>query len=108
MDSVGDIIPFAKEMVNQRPSKCLLKVYVLGSSLAMLGAVGGVVETLLQAFSEQERVEDPPAGRIMGGKIKNEKKKTKMTLTSTTVHPETSATAKAVLLRGTANRSHAS
>lgn len=108
MDSVGDIIPFAKEMVNQRPSKCLLKVYVLGSSLAMLGAVGGMVETLLQAFSEQERVEDAPAELITEGKIKNEKKKKKTTLTSTPVHPEARTSAKAVLLRGTANRSHAS
>lgn len=105
MDSVGDIIPFAKEMVNQRPSKCMLKVYVLGSSLAMLGAVGGVVETLLQAFSEQQRVEDPEL--IMEEKMTREKKK-KKTWTSTSVHPEMKTTAKVVHLRGSANRSHAS
>lgn len=107
MDSVGEIIPFAKEMVNQRPSKCMLKVYVLGSSLAMLGAVGGVVETLLQAFSEQEMAEDPPAELIVEGEMKRDKKR-KKTWASTSVHPEMRTTAKVVHLRGSANRSHAS
>lgn len=102
MDSVGEIIPFAKEIVNQRPSKCMLKVYVLGSSLAMLGAVGGVVETLLQAFSEQQRVEEPES--LLEGTMTRGKR----TCTSTSVHPEMKTTAKVDHLRGSANRSHAS
>lgn len=109
MDSVGEIIPFAKEMVTQRPSKCMLKVYVLGSSLAVLGVVGGVVETLLQAFSEQERAEDPAAELIMEGRVRREtKKKEENKLTSPSVHPIMKTRATAIHPRGSATRSHAS
>lgn len=61
MESLGEMIPFAKEMLNQRPSKHMLKIYMLGSSLALLGLVGGLVETLLMPFVEQQMVTEPPA-----------------------------------------------
>lgn len=60
MESLGEVIPFAKEMLNQRPSKHMLKIYMLGSSLALLGLVGGLVETLLLPFVEQQNVSEPP------------------------------------------------
>lgn len=64
MESLGEVIPFAKEMLNQRPSKHMLKIYMLGSSLALLGLVGGLVRTLLLPFVEQQIVTEPPAELI--------------------------------------------
>lgn len=64
METFGEIIPFAKEMLNQRPSKGMLKIYVLGSSLTMLAVVGGLVEMLLLPSGEQETAEDTPAELI--------------------------------------------
>lgn len=64
MESLGEVIPFAKEMLNQRPSKHMLKIYMLGSSLALLGLVGGLVKTLLLPFVEQQIVTEPPAELI--------------------------------------------
>lgn len=64
MESLGEVIPFAKEMLNQRPSKHMLKIYMLGSSLALLGLLGGLVKTLLLLFVEQQIVTEPPAELI--------------------------------------------
>ncbi|XP_037313289.2 G0/G1 switch protein 2-like [Pungitius pungitius] len=61
METIGEIIPFAKEMLNQRPSRGMLKVYMLGSTMAVLGVVGGLVETYLLPFAEQEAAEEAPA-----------------------------------------------
>ncbi|XP_045911149.1 G0/G1 switch protein 2 [Micropterus dolomieu] len=65
METISEIIPFAKEMLNQRPSRGMLKIYMLGSTLAMLGVVGGLVETILMPFIQQDAVEDTPEGLIM-------------------------------------------
>lgn len=64
METIGEIIPFTKEMLNQRPSTGVLKIWVLGSSLTMLTVVGGLVEMLLLPFGEQETAEDTPAELI--------------------------------------------
>uniref|UniRef100_A0A3B3H4E0 Uncharacterized protein n=1 Tax=Oryzias latipes TaxID=8090 RepID=A0A3B3H4E0_ORYLA len=37
MDSMQELIPFAKEMLRQKPGRGLLKIYLLGSVLAVLG-----------------------------------------------------------------------
>ncbi|MEQ2159456.1 hypothetical protein GOODEAATRI_023053, partial [Goodea atripinnis] len=34
MENLSDIIPFAKEMLRQRPTRSMLKIYMLGSTLA--------------------------------------------------------------------------
>lgn len=46
-----ELIPFAKEMLSQRPSRGLLKVYLVGSVFALLGTVIGLVETVCHPFS---------------------------------------------------------
>lgn len=61
MESFGEMIPFAKEMLNQRPSRHMLKIYMLGSSLALLGLLGALVEALLLPFVERRFVTEPPA-----------------------------------------------
>lgn len=119
METIGEIIPFAKEMLNQRPSRGMLKIYVLGSTLAMLGVVGGLVETVLLPFTEQETVEDVPAEQIREEEEKKEKKQA-VKSQSTLVHPEVVNVPESVVievkakhlvtagLRSSANRLHAS
>uniref|UniRef100_A0A671W3V3 G0/G1 switch 2 n=1 Tax=Sparus aurata TaxID=8175 RepID=A0A671W3V3_SPAAU len=43
MENMQELIPFAKEMLSQRPSRGLLKVYLVGSVFAVLGTVIGLV-----------------------------------------------------------------
>ncbi|KAL6119424.1 g0s2 [Pungitius sinensis] len=59
----------------------MLKVYMLGSTMAVLGVVGGLVETYLLPFAEQEAAEDAPAGLSV-------KKEKKLALNASLVHPE--------------------
>lgn len=72
METISEIIPFAREMMNQKPSRGMLKIYMLGSTLAMLGVVGGLVETVLLPFAEPEVIEDIPA-KVIVEKKKKEK-----------------------------------
>lgn len=64
MESTGKIISFVKRILSQWPSKGTLKIYALGSTLAMLGVVGGLVEALLLPFVEQGLVEDTSANLV--------------------------------------------
>ncbi|KAK2914590.1 G0/G1 switch protein 2-like [Channa argus] len=54
MDNMQELIPFAKEMLSQKPSRGLLKVYLVGSVFAVLGTVIGLVETVCHPFSSGE------------------------------------------------------
>ncbi|XP_054473434.1 G0/G1 switch protein 2-like [Anoplopoma fimbria] len=54
MESMQELIPFAKEMLSQKPSCGLLKVYLVGSVFAVLGTVIGLVETVCHPFSSGE------------------------------------------------------
>uniref|UniRef100_A0A3B5B075 G0/G1 switch 2 n=1 Tax=Stegastes partitus TaxID=144197 RepID=A0A3B5B075_9TELE len=42
MENIQELIPFAKEMLSQKPSRGLLKVYLVGSVFAVLGTVIGL------------------------------------------------------------------
>lgn len=118
METIGEIIPFAKEMLNQRPSRGMLKIYMLGSTLAMLGVVGGLVETVLLPFTEQETIEDMLAEQIREEEKKEKKQAVKSQ--STLVHPEVVNVPETVVIevkakhlvtagaRSSANRLHAS
>lgn len=117
METIGEIIPFAKEMLNQRPSRSVLKMYMLGSTLAMLGMIGGMVEMLLLPFGDEETAEDEPIELIVE---KRKEKKQVLESHTTLVHPEVvevletgenEAKAKRLVnsrRRGSANRLHAS
>ncbi|CAL8251004.1 unnamed protein product [Arctogadus glacialis] len=52
MGVVSDLIPFAKEILSHRPCRGMLKVYLMGSILVLLGAAGGLLETFLLPFLE--------------------------------------------------------
>ncbi|XP_067096322.1 G0/G1 switch protein 2 [Osmerus mordax] len=58
MDTMSEIIPFAKEMLNQKPSRVMLKMYMLGTTLAFIGMMGGFVETVCLPFAEQEPTDE--------------------------------------------------
>ncbi|XP_060925911.1 G0/G1 switch protein 2 [Limanda limanda] len=51
METMQELIPFAREMLSQKPGRGLLKVYLLGSMFAVLGTIIGLVETVCQPFS---------------------------------------------------------
>ncbi|XP_010768570.1 G0/G1 switch protein 2 [Notothenia coriiceps] len=57
MGSMQELIPFAREILSQRPSRGLLKVYLLGSVLAVLGTVIGLLENVCQPFSYGETMD---------------------------------------------------
>ncbi|XP_059185112.1 G0/G1 switch protein 2-like [Centropristis striata] len=54
MESLQEVIPFAKELLSQKLNRGLLKVYLVGSVFAVLGTVIGLVETVCQIFSSGE------------------------------------------------------
>ncbi|KAK9528413.1 hypothetical protein VZT92_012575 [Zoarces viviparus] len=54
MESMQELIPFAKEMLSQKPSCGLLKVYLVGSVFAVLGTLINLVETVCHPFSSGE------------------------------------------------------
>lgn len=51
METLEELVPFVREMVSQKPGRGLLKVYLVGSVLALLGTVLGLVETVCHPFS---------------------------------------------------------
>uniref|UniRef100_A0AAY5JWH6 G0/G1 switch 2 n=1 Tax=Esox lucius TaxID=8010 RepID=A0AAY5JWH6_ESOLU len=46
-----EVIPFVKEMLSQKPSRAMLKLYLVGSVMALLGTVLGLIECFYQSFS---------------------------------------------------------
>ncbi|GLD50470.1 G0/G1 switch protein 2-like protein [Lates japonicus] len=104
-------------MLNQRPNRGMLKIYMLGSTLAMLGLVGGLVETIFLPFVEQETIEDTPVELMME---KKKEKKQVLKSHTTLVCPEVVDVLETVVIenkakhlvtagqRSSANRLHAS
>ncbi|NXP96263.1 G0S2 protein, partial [Passerina amoena] len=58
METMHELIPFAKEMLSQKPNRKMVKLYMLGSVLAFFGVVIGLVETVCSPFSSQASLED--------------------------------------------------
>lgn len=61
METVQELIPLAKEMMSQKPKGKVVKLYVLGSVLALLGVVLGLVETVCSPFTAASRLRDEEA-----------------------------------------------
>uniref|UniRef100_A0A8C4TRQ5 G0/G1 switch 2 n=1 Tax=Falco tinnunculus TaxID=100819 RepID=A0A8C4TRQ5_FALTI len=75
METVQELIPFAREMLSQKPGRKMVKLYVLGSVLAFLGVVIGLVETVCSPFTaqggleeEEERTPAPRRGQMLAQK----------------------------------------
>ncbi|KAF7254497.1 G0/G1 switch protein 2 [Varanus komodoensis] len=66
METMQELIPFAKEMLSQKPNRKMVKLYMMGSMLAFFGVVIGLVETVCSPFAsggsqeEQEEEEKRP------------------------------------------------
>ncbi|XP_041323279.1 G0/G1 switch protein 2 [Pyrgilauda ruficollis] len=58
METVHELIPFAKEMLSQKPNRKMVKLYMLGSVLAFFGVVIGLVETVCSPFSSSGSLEE--------------------------------------------------
>ncbi|NWX38425.1 G0S2 protein, partial [Notiomystis cincta] len=58
METVHELIPFAKEMLSQKPNRKMVKLYMLGSVLAFFGVVIGLVETVCSPFSSEGGLQD--------------------------------------------------
>ncbi|NWS09448.1 G0S2 protein, partial [Motacilla alba] len=58
METMHELIPFAKEMLSQKPNRKMVKLYMLGSVLAFFGVVIGLVETVCSPFSSQASLEE--------------------------------------------------
>ncbi|XP_021232940.1 G0/G1 switch protein 2 [Numida meleagris] len=56
METMHELIPFAKEMLSQKPSRKMVKLYVLGSVLAFFGVVIGLVEAVCSPFTSEGRI----------------------------------------------------
>ncbi|CAL8340716.1 unnamed protein product [Lota lota] len=51
METVQELIPFVKEMLSKKPTRGMLKLYLVGSAFAVVGTVIGLVETVCHPFS---------------------------------------------------------
>ncbi|XP_006834110.1 PREDICTED: G0/G1 switch protein 2 [Chrysochloris asiatica] len=60
METVQELIPLAKEMA-QKPKGRLVKLYVLGSVLAFLGVVLGLMETVCSPLTTASRLRNEEA-----------------------------------------------
>ncbi|XP_062834711.1 G0/G1 switch protein 2 [Anolis carolinensis] len=58
METMQELIPFAKEMMSQKPNGKMVKLYMLGSVLAFFGVVIGLVETVCSPFTSEGKPED--------------------------------------------------
>ncbi|XP_021538198.1 G0/G1 switch protein 2 [Neomonachus schauinslandi] len=61
METVQELISLAKELMAWRPSRKLVKLYVLGGVLAFFGVVIGLVETVCSPFTVAGRLRDEEA-----------------------------------------------
>ncbi|TKS70568.1 G0/G1 switch protein 2 [Collichthys lucidus] len=57
METIQELIPLAKEILSQKTSRGLLKVYLVGFVFAVLGTVIGLVETVCHPFSSGEAMD---------------------------------------------------
>ncbi|NXK46832.1 G0S2 protein, partial [Chauna torquata] len=58
METMHELIPFAKEILSQKPNRKMVKLYMLGSVLAFFGVVIGLVEAVCSPFTSEGRLEE--------------------------------------------------
>ncbi|XP_062400958.1 G0/G1 switch protein 2-like [Sardina pilchardus] len=78
METLQEVIPFAKEMINQKPSRGMLKVYLVGSVVAVLGTVLGLVQTVCQPFSSfDDAALDAELAKLVARELREEERRRK-------------------------------
>ncbi|XP_038675554.1 G0/G1 switch protein 2 [Scyliorhinus canicula] len=60
METMNELIPFAREMLAQRPNRKMVKIYVVGSVLTFFGVVIGLVETVCSPFAAVTEPREQP------------------------------------------------
>ncbi|XP_015339184.1 G0/G1 switch protein 2 [Marmota marmota marmota] len=66
METVQELIPLAKEMMSQKSKGKLVKLYVLGSVLALFGVVLGLMETVCSPFTAASRLREAMVAELRG------------------------------------------
>ncbi|KAJ8360669.1 hypothetical protein SKAU_G00171940 [Synaphobranchus kaupii] len=113
METIHEIIPFAREMLSQKPSRRMVKVYLVGGAMAFLGVALGLVETVCQPFSAEEPLDEELARleereqRLLEAEKQRERTEA-TTLESDAVRPMKKLQQETAGQRSTANRLHAS
>ncbi|XP_043572212.1 G0/G1 switch protein 2 [Chiloscyllium plagiosum] len=74
METMNELIPFAREMLSQKPNRKMVKLYVVGSVLAFFGVVIGLVETVCSPLVSGEDEKQPLDGALPRKLSKEEKK----------------------------------
>ncbi|XP_062975544.1 G0/G1 switch protein 2 [Elgaria multicarinata webbii] len=105
METMQELIPFAKEMLSQKPNGKMVKLYMMGSVLAFFGVVIGLVETVCSPFTSEERQEEEEEEEA--------ERRPAVPLTKKEVVPQTQGVVlekpkQALALRNSLNRQHAS
>ncbi|XP_078276387.1 G0/G1 switch protein 2 [Rhinoraja longicauda] len=61
MGTVSELVPFAREILSQRPNGKMVRIYAVGTALALIGAVLGLLETVCSPFTtEHECLQEAP------------------------------------------------
>ncbi|CAL9703159.1 unnamed protein product [Knipowitschia caucasica] len=66
MDTHEDLLPFIREMVQKRPSRHMLRIYVIGCSLAALGAMVGLLQSFFTPYQFEESSTDLTQRQTLG------------------------------------------
>ncbi|XP_003800546.1 G0/G1 switch protein 2 [Otolemur garnettii] len=61
MEAIQELIPLARELMAQKRKGKLVKLYVLGSVLALVGVLLGLMETVCSPFTAASRLRDEEA-----------------------------------------------
>ncbi|XP_018606328.1 G0/G1 switch protein 2-like [Scleropages formosus] len=58
METVQEILPFAREMLGQGANRRMFRVYFVGAAVAVLGTALGLLESICQPFSFDEPLDE--------------------------------------------------
>ncbi|XP_032898869.1 G0/G1 switch protein 2 [Amblyraja radiata] len=70
MGAVSELVPFAREILSQKPNRKMVKIYAVGTALALIGAVLGLLETVCSPFTPaaKDREWSPRSARRHGAR----------------------------------------
>nr|XP_023649239.1 G0/G1 switch protein 2-like [Paramormyrops kingsleyae] len=111
MENIQELIQFAKEIRSQKPSNGMVKVYLVGSMLALFGVMIGFVEIVLQPFYTPEPMDEEITQLVLLEQQEAEKKlRWRMEAAAVLEEDLGSKTRQQAMLarRNSANRLHAS
>ncbi|XP_061730496.1 G0/G1 switch protein 2 [Nerophis ophidion] len=110
--SLQDVLAFAKEMMAQKPSRGLLKVYLVGSVFAVLGTLIGLAELVCRPLSSGEPLDAEMVLIMMDKEQRTQKSERKVEETLTKEHKDVIQSiqtfSKSQSQRNLCNRLHAS